>query len=112
MLKWQWTDKIGVIVKRGFDNQEYHLNIYTCNGFIVILKEWEKDGEQLYTVSDYYLDKKDLKKALGLEKGYTENYWAYDVIGLNLKQCKTTTEILKMVVVAKWEEPLAILIEQ
>lgn len=66
-LHWDFTKRIGrllIIEDRVSGPQEFHINIYRGNAMMIFLYEYEKDGENLYKMYNFFVDKEHAKNCL------------------------------------------------
>lgn len=119
-LNWNWDDKLGVVkVKRSLpdETQEFTLNIYKGNAFAIFVYETTDDsGAEVYTLHNFFSDKTHAKRLLGLDRQYKDTYgkntmtdridWYYEYrLDTTRKDAKELAELL---VKAKWDKPLTI----
>ena len=101
-LNWSWNDKMGdmTIVQEhpGDEPREFNINIYKGNAYMIFLNEYKEDGEDMYNLYNFFVDKEHFKNCLGLTKGYKRNIledWGIKKMRLNLKY-KDVPDIIKM----------------
>ena len=109
-LNWLWSEKCGEATfcdTYGGDNREYTVNLYVGNAYLIFINEFNEDGVDKYSLTDFWIDKKHMKNCLGLNKkeGYTENilnkkYRKLTKIKLNKKKCKHAKDIITALVQA------------
>ena len=109
-IRWQWNEKCGeATFKRETENGwiEQTVNLYVGNAYLIMIYEWEENGEGLYQMFSFWSDKQHMQNCLGLNKkdGYTENI--HDTfrdrlckIRLNKKLCKHAKDIAQALVQA------------
>lgn len=66
-LNWRWSEKVGEadIQQKGI---EFTCSLYQGNAYLIFLYEWEDDGEKLYQMHSFWLDKDHMKNMLGLNR--------------------------------------------
>lgn len=72
-LNWNWNEKIGELTITETLNKEcreFTYNLYEGNAFLILIREWDEDGEKMYSMNSFFLDKTHAKNCLGLTKGY------------------------------------------
>ena len=71
-LNWLWDEKIGELIVesyRGDKQFEYPVQLYEGNAFLIMLYEYTDDeGNELYNMWNFFLNKTDAKKRLGLQE--------------------------------------------
>lgn len=71
-IHWDWKDKIGTATlvqtwpKEG--EKEYTLHLYQGNAFLIMLNEWDEDGQTMWSMFNFFADKDHAKNCLGLNK--------------------------------------------
>lgn len=104
-LHWQWDEKCGeatlVQTQEDGTEAEYKLGLYTGNACLIMLSEWEADGESMWNMFSFWADKDHMKNCLGLNKkqGYTDNMYATPYqkitkVKLNKKKCRYFKDIV------------------
>lgn len=104
-LHWDWNEKCGeaTFVQKQEDGteQEFKLSLYTGNACLIMLSEWEENGEERWNMFSFWVDKDHMKNCLGLNKkqGYTENihdtpYQKFTKFKLNKKKCRHFKDIV------------------
>lgn len=56
-LQWNWKDKMGKLTIRQ-KRKKYNVNIYSGNSLAIFISEYEQNGEERYTLYNFFLDKK------------------------------------------------------
>ena len=78
-LHWLWSEKVGEadIQQNGI---EFTCSLYQGNAYLIFIYEYEEEGQQLYQMHSFILDKDHLKNMLGLNKkdGFTVNEFNRD----------------------------------
>ena len=77
-LHWNWDEKCGeavVTMRTETGEQDYTLSLYEGNALLIMLSEWEENGEKLWSMWNFFADREHAKNCLGLNKkgGYTDN---------------------------------------
>lgn len=71
-LHWNWDEKIGtatlVQMHPSMEDKEYTLGLYQGNAYLIMLNEWEEDGQNMWSMHSFFIDKEHAKNALGLNK--------------------------------------------
>ena len=70
-LFWNWDNKCGeMIIAQEITGEpsEYTVSLYEGNAFLIMLYEYEENGEELYNMWNFFVDKTHAKKCLGLQK--------------------------------------------
>ena len=71
-LHWRWEDKIGemdiIQTWPGEEDKKFTIHLYEGNAFLIMLNEWEKDGETMWSMFNFFADKNHAKSCLGLNK--------------------------------------------
>lgn len=100
-LNWQWSEKMGkAILSNGKE-----VNLYRGNAFIIAINEWKQNGEELYSLAWFAVDKQHMKNMLGLTKEFKNNCFK----DFNIKEIildtkyKETAEFVKLLAQAKSE---------
>jgi hypothetical protein len=104
-LHWQWDEKCGeatlVQMYPDEEDREFKLGLYTGNACLIMLSEWEEDGESMWNMFSFWADKDHMKNCLGLNKkqGYTDNMYATPYqkitkVKLNKKKCRYFKDIV------------------
>lgn len=109
-LRWDWKEKCGeatLVQDFGRGLEEHKLALYTGNAFLIMLSEWtDDDGNDMYNMYSFWVDKYHMKNCLGLNKkeGYTENLYAgrdrITEIRLDKDRCKHLKDIVPALVQA------------
>lgn len=105
-LNWLWSEKCGeATLKQG--DKEFALSLYTGNAFLIMLNEYEQDGEEMYSMFSFWVDEQHMKNMLGLNKkgGYTENHYAegwshLTKFRLSKQKCRNINKIVPALVKA------------
>lgn len=107
-LHWDWKEKCGEVTliqtHEGEEDREFKLGLYTGNACLIMLNEWEENGEKYWSMSSFWADKQHMKNCLGLNKkdGYESNiystpYQRWAKIRLDKKKCRYFKEIVAAV---------------
>lgn len=71
-LNWLWSEKMGeLIVEQDWDDKkrEFNISLYEGNAFLIMLYEYRNDeGESMYNMWNFFVDKEHAKRCLGLAK--------------------------------------------
>lgn len=104
-LHWDWKEKCGEItvvqMHEGEEAREFKLGLYTGNACLIMLNEWEENGEKYWSMSSFWADKQHMKNCLGLNKkdGYDSNIYStpynkWTRVRLNKKKCRYFKDIM------------------
>lgn len=105
MLNWNWNEKVGEATfcfkDRDGNVKDYSVNLYQGNAFLIMINEYEEDGNEKYEMVGFFLDKFHMKNCLGLNKkgGYTDNIyktnWKWiSKVRINTKKYKHTKDLV------------------
>ena len=98
-LQWKWDEKCGeaTLVQNNEDKtREFTLNLYTGNAYLIMLSEYEENGENMYSLYTFWADKKHMENCLGLSKGYDNIYTGYQTFSrfkLDMEKCRNWQRI-------------------
>ena len=73
MLRWEWDECCGTLEKevtRGDEISYFTYHLYQGNALLILIAEWEENGQEMYTVRDFWVDKEHMNNCLGLTKGH------------------------------------------
>lgn len=101
-LTWNWTDKVGTATyKFNFRGEqgEHQLSLYNGNALLIMLHEYEQDGNSMYDMFGFFVDKDHCKRCLGLVKD-SKNIWETEQgtiteITLSKSKCKNFDYLVK-----------------
>lgn len=106
-LNWLWENKCGEATFRTELNdkvEEYTVSLYEGNAFLIFVYEYEENGQNLYTVQEFFVDKAHMNRCLGIDKKDEESY-GYNMfssgyrkltkIRLNKEKSRNYKEIVK-----------------
>lgn len=104
-LHWEWSEKCGEVtlvqMHEGEEDREFKLSLYTGNACLIMLNEWEENGETYWSMSSFWADKQHMKNCLGLNKKggcdrniYSTPYQKWTRIKLNKKKCRYFKDIV------------------
>lgn len=110
-LRWDWDEKCGEVtlvqMHPDEEDREFTLTLYTGNACLIMLHEFVEDGEERYSLANFWADKAHMKNCLGLNKreGYTENihntpYQKFTKFRLNKNKCRYIKDIVPALVQA------------
>lgn len=104
-LHWRWEDKVGEAVIRQQGDKEYTMSLYEGNAFLIMLWEWEEDGEEKWNMYTFFADEQHMKNCLGLNKkgGYENIFDGRDElvkIRINKAKYHYTEKLVKALVKA------------
>ena len=98
-LQWNFKDKCGeaVLVQNNEDKtREFTLNLYVGNAYLIMLSEYEENGENMYSLYSFWADKKHMENCLGLSKGYDNidtGYQTFSKFRLDMEKCRYWKQI-------------------
>lgn len=98
-LQWNFKDKCGeaVLVQvSGDECREFTLNLYVGNAYLIMLSEYEENGENMYSLYSFWADKKHMENCLGITKGCDNIYTGYQTFAkfrLNMEKCRNWQQI-------------------
>lgn len=109
-VEWRWNEKCGeATINRLHGNGKIKpttVNLYKGNAYLIMLDEWEENGQEMWNMYSFWLDKNHMKNCLGLTKG-KDYYNIYDTgttkltsITINKKKCSNYKEIVTALVQA------------
>lgn len=93
-IQWRWDEKCGEAVLRqtsGGETRDFTLSLYTGNCYLIFLHEFVEDGEERYSMSSFWADKKHMENCLGLSKGSHNIYSGYQTFTrfrLDMNKCR------------------------
>lgn len=74
-LQWDWNEKCGeATIQQTWDGEttEHTVSLYQGNAFLIMLNEFEEDGKDMWSMSNFFVDKDHAKRCLGLDKNYSD----------------------------------------
>ena len=87
-LNWKWDEKCGeAVIQQG--EKEFTVNLYQGNAFLIFIHQYTDDeGQEMYNLYTFFLDKEHMKNCLGLNRkeGYGGNM--FDEGGCKLKKIR------------------------
>lgn len=99
-VQWRWEEKCGeALVEQTIDGktEEFTLNLYTGNCHLIMLREFEEDGKQMYSMYSFWADKKHMENCLGLVKGkdniYDCEWQRFKKFSLDVNKCRYWKQI-------------------
>lgn len=111
-LNWLWKDKCGEIVfeqTRGTGENEktfeYTLSLYEGNAFLIMIHEYKDDnGNDIYNMYSFFVDKTHAKKCLGLQKNsdgklnniFEGGFDTFKVLRINKAKSRNYKDIISM----------------
>ena len=105
-LHWQWEEKCGTVCMA--DGKRFPW--YEGNGLMIVLNEWDENGETYWSMNWFFADKEHAKNCLGLTKGY-KNIFADNPITevtIKPKYCRNWKALADMLLKAFPDITLAI----
>ena len=108
MLRWDWNnDKVGTWTEKHGD-KEFTYNLYSGNAVLIMIAEWEENGTEKYTVSNFFCDKEHMKNCFGLNKG-CDNIFEDNLKEITIKQdYRYTKDIIQCIAKAKFTNNIVI----
>ena len=103
-LEWDWKKKVGTMTIFECD-EEVEVSLYQGNAFLIMIYEYQEDGEDRWTMHNFLLDKQHAKNCLGLSKGHNENLFNQDTyqirkIHIDADKYRYTKELIDMLLKA------------
>ena len=79
-LNWNWSEKCGEATlecKINGVEKEYTLDLYQGNAYLIFISNYEEDGQAMYNVWSFWVDKDHAKNCLGIGKNkeFTTNMY-------------------------------------
>ena len=70
-LYWDFKEKVGeVTVIEPRTNEEYTVNLFQGNAFLIFVNQYKADGKDMYSLYSFFADEDHAKNCLGLKKGF------------------------------------------
>lgn len=88
-LQWNWKDKMGKLTIRQ-KGKKYNVNIYSGNALAIFISEYEQNGEERYTLYNFFLDKKHCDNIV--KKG--KQLFTDEVVSIELNLCYKSAQKL------------------
>lgn len=95
MLNWDFNQKAGEATYVDHEGKEWIYHLYQGNAYLIETAEWEENGQNMYTVSKFALDKKHLEKQIA-EGDYNRRYAKLVRLTINKSACHKAYEIAKL----------------
>lgn len=111
-LNWNWDSKIGEMIIeqcRGVGDEivskEYTLSLYEGNAFLIMLYEYKnEEGEEVYDMFSFFVDKPHAKRCLGLQKNgdgelvniFNEDWQKCLKLRLNKKKSRNWKDVIAL----------------
>jgi len=73
-LYWDWKESVGDAIFEINNESEVRITLYEGNALLIMLQEYQEDGEDMYNMFGFWVDKAHMKNCLGLAKGYDNSY--------------------------------------
>ena len=104
-LTWDFKQKVGEITfRQTIDGKttDFVSNLYVGNAYLIMVYEYEENGNDMYSCSGFFCDKQHMNRCLGLDKKYStygknlynSEYEKVVKIRLNKAKCKHAKEIV------------------
>lgn len=103
-INWLWKDKCGEATikqlrKNGDESEckEFTVSLYEGNAFLIMLYEYtDDDGQEMYNMFSFFVDKTHAKKCLGLQKNgdgefvnmFDDNWQKLTKLRINKAKCR------------------------
>lgn len=87
-LNWNFNERIGrllVVEEREYGPVEFNINIYRGNAFMIFLYEYEKDGEELYQMYNFFIDKEHAKNCMNNSPSIFDDWKRLELWDFNKK---------------------------
>lgn len=92
-LQWNWKDKMGKMTIKQKE-KTYDLNIYAGNALAVFICEYEQNGEERYTLYNFFADKEHCGNIIKDDKRLFSDEIVSIELNLFYKSAKTLLDIL------------------
>ena len=93
-LQWNWKDKMGKLTIRQ-KGKKFNVNIYSGNFLAVFVYEYTDEGNEMYSLYDFFADKKHVSKIISNRKKLIDD----DVVKIELNLWyKSARELLPYLV--------------
>ena len=108
-LYWDWKDKVGEAIFESNVGQEYTINLYKGNAFLIFINEYQETDEKgevhnMYNLHSFFCDEAHAKRCLGLVKGtdnmFNDGYCRMKKIRINKEKYSCTNKLVSMLVKA------------
>lgn len=73
MLHWNFDEKVGEVEIFNHDKTVTY-SLYKGNAFLIMLYEYEENGNQMYSMHNFFADETHAKRMFGLDKKWTDTY--------------------------------------
>lgn len=106
MLLWDWKKRIGTAYFKSDKYGEFEISLYQGNAFLIMLNEYEKDGEDVYDVFGFFVDEPHMKKCLGISKGCNNIYdcESYKLVKIDIDKSYTYLDKLIKALVKAFDD--------
>ena len=96
-LHWDFRYKAGTVTQVQ-NGHEFTANFYEGNSLMIVLYEYEKDGENLYDLLWFFMDEAHAKNCLGLSKGHDNMFDADAITNLTIYRdhCRQWLTLVKL----------------
>lgn len=99
-VQWNWNDKVGeATLYSERQKKEFTLNLYQGNAYLIFIHEYKEDGNDMYNVYSFFVDKAHAKRMLGLEKGESNAFNEGVIlkkIRFNKKKCRNLSDLVSL----------------
>ena len=108
-LYWDWKDKVGEAIFESNVGQEYTINLYKGNAFLIFINEYKETDEKgeehnMYNLYSFFCDEAHAKRCLGLVKGtdniFSDGFYRMKKIRINKEKYSYTNKLVSMLVKA------------
>ena len=103
-LRWDWKAKAGQVTIIDREKKEHTANWWEGNGLMIVLNEWDENGETYWSMGWFFVDEEHAKNCLGLTKDHT-NMWTDEgscisELTINRKYCYKWEKLVKIMIKA------------
>lgn len=93
-IQWNWNEKCGTATFMRNGGQKYNANLYVGNCFLIMLNEWEEDGNGMYSLNSFFVDADHMKRCL--EDGIFSGYDTLISVRINKAKCRNYKKIVAL----------------
>ncbi len=122
-LNWNWKDKIGTMTvvqsHPGEEDQTVEISLYQGNAFLIMIHEYQENGQEMYSMYSFFADKQHAKNCLGLNKkqNFGDNIFDTPYVNvkkfrINKKKYRYTKDLVPLLVEAFGEVDIEIFSEE
>lgn len=93
-ITWKWNEKCGEATFRREDGYTYNVNLYVGNCFLIMINEYEEDGEEKYSLSSFFVDADHMERCL--KDNIFTGYETLMSITINKAKCRHYKQIVTL----------------